>query len=624
MKKQTTFFKTAVLISTILLLSLIIIPFSSSQAAERYQLTILGTTDMHQNLLPYDYMSDEPNEEVGFSKIYTLIEQQRDEKENTILLSAGDVIQGSLIGDYEFRINPIEEGETQTIVEAFNFAGYKAVSVGNHELQDFPLWFFERALDGAEFDWLSANIKKYENDELYLKPYEVYEKDLGGRTINIGVISFTPPQTFNWGRDHLEGKLYFKPIIEQAEKFIPELKEKSDIIIVSAHTGLAAGYRDATENAGYYVSKIDGIDAMVLGHDHIEFPGGYEDFEGVDNEIGTVNGVPTVMAGSWGSALGVIDLDLEYNDGWNIVSFNVSLIKNDETVESHPKIEEIAQEVHQGTLDYIRTPVAETDKYLTSYFVRVKDSAITQVINDAQLRYGENFIASHPEYQDYGLLAAAASFRFGREGPRDYTRIEREIRVSDITDIYMYPNEVRIVELNGEQVLDWLEHSAKNFNQIDPNNSERQGLINWDLSGSYYDILEGIEYEIDITQPEGQRIFNATYKGDPLTANKNFLVITNNHRASGGGDFPHLDGETIIYRTATTHQELLIEHIDNYGIADSSFNWRIKPFEHEGDLIVRTHPEGEEYIEERNLNFLEFIEIDNDGWGIYRYNFDGF
>ncbi len=622
MKRQTRLSQAAMVLSLVLMFGLLISPFVSSQAAENYQLAILGTTDMHQNLLPYDYMSDEPNEEVGISKIYTLIEEQRSKKKNTILLSAGDIIQGSLIGDYEYRINPLAEGETQTIVEAYNFAEYKAVSVGNHELQDFPLWFFERALEGAEFDWLSANIKKYETDELYLKPYEVYEKDLGGRSIKIGVISFLPPQTFNWGRDHLDGNLYFKPIIEQAEKYIPELNKKSDIIIVAAHTGLAAGYRDETENAGYFLSKIEGVDAMVLGHDHIEFPGGYEDFEGVDNELGTVNGVPVVMAGSWGSALGVIDLDLEYREGWNISGFNVELIKNDETVESHPKIEELAQEVHQGTLDYIRTPVAETDKYLTSYFVRVKDSAITQVINDAQLRYGENFIASNPEYQDYGLLAAAASFRFGREGPRDYTRIEREIRVSDITDIYMYPNEIRIVELNGEQVLNWLEHSAKNFNQIDPDSPERQELINWDLSGSYYDILEGIEYEIDITQPEGQRIVNATFQGEPLSAEQNFLVITNNHRAAGGGDFPHLDGETIIYRTATTHQELLIEHIDTYGIGDASFNWRIKPFEHEGDLIVRTHPEGKEYIEERNLYFLEFLEIDSDGWGIYRYNFN--
>jgi len=608
-------------LAVVLTLGLALAPFSAAEAAENHELTILGTTDMHQYLMPYDYMADAPDEGIGFSKVYTLIEEQRQQKENTMLLSAGDIIQGSLIGEYEYRVDPLEEGETQAIVEAFNAAEYDAVAVGNHELQDYGIEFFEHALEGAEFDWLSANLKRYEDDELYVDPYEIYERDLGDRTVEVGVISFLPPQTYDWGRDYMEGELYIEQIVDKAEEYIPELEEKSDIVVIAAHTGLAAGYRDETENAGMQLAQIDNVDAMVLGHDHVKFPGGYEDLENVDNEAGTVHGVPTVMAGAWGNSLGVIDLDLRYEDEWEVADFAVELLEVDETVESHPMIEEIAADVHEATLDYVRTPVAESDKPFTSYFARVKDAAITQIINEAQLDYGRDFIEANPEYEDYGVLAAAAPFRFGREGPRDYTEVSGEIQVSDVNDIYMYPNEIRIVEFDGEMVLEWLEHSAQNFNQIEPEADERQNLINWDFAGFYWDVLEGIDYEIDITQPEGERIVNATYQGEPLSADQDFLVVTNDHRASGGGDFPHLDGETIIYETPTTHQEIIIEFLDEKGAVEASGNWQIKPFDYEGELVVRSHPEASEYIGERGLNFLEFLETDEDDWGIYRFTF---
>lgn len=590
-------------------------------AEEDYNMTILGTTDMHQYVMPYDYMDDEVNEDVGFSKVYNLIEEQRELKDNTILLSAGDVIQGSLVGEYEYRVDPLGEGETQSIVEAFNYAGYKAVSVGNHELQDYGIEFFDYALNGAEFDWLSANLKSYDDGELYVEPYAVYEKDLGDRTLNVGVISFMPPQTQDWGRSHMEGELYIEQIVDQAEKYLPELDKKSDIIIVAAHTGIDAGYRDATENAGYHLAEMDEVDAMVLGHDHTEFPGGYEDLENVDSERGTVNGVPTVMSGAWGSNLGVIDLDLRYNDDWSVADFNVELVEVNEDVESHPAIEEIVSDVHEATVEYVRTPVVESDQPYTSYFARVKDAAITQIINEAQLDYGQGFKEANSEYADHGVLAAAAPFRFGREGPRDYTDIDGEIQISDINDIYMYPNEIRIVELDGSQVLDWLEYSARNFNQIDPDSTERQNIINWDFAGFYWDVIDGIEYEIDITQPEGERIVDPTFQGKPLAEDQKFIVVTNDHRASGGGDFPHLDGSTVIYDTPTTHQETIISFLDEYGVVEANNNWRIKPFEYEGELVVRSHPDGSDYITERGLNFLEYIETDEDGWGIYNFNF---
>lgn len=145
--------------------------FSSEPKETTHNLTIMGTTDMHQNLMPYDYMADESVEDFGFAKTYTLIEEVREKKDNTLLLSDGDIISGSLIGTLEARVNPLQEGETQRIVEIYNQVGYEAVAVGNHELQDYKMEFFEKARQGAKFDWVSANIKLADDkDEPYAKP----------------------------------------------------------------------------------------------------------------------------------------------------------------------------------------------------------------------------------------------------------------------------------------------------------------------------------------------------------------------------------------------------------------------------------------------------------------------
>src|SRR6056297_1158152 len=141
----------------------------------------MGTTDMHQNLMPYDYMADEEVEDFGFAKTYTLIEKVRNNNENTLLLSNGDIISGSLISTVETQVDPLEEGETQRIVEIYNEVGYEAVTVGNHELQDYKMSFFEKAREGADFPWIAANIKMADNQEKdYVPPYTIINTEIDG------------------------------------------------------------------------------------------------------------------------------------------------------------------------------------------------------------------------------------------------------------------------------------------------------------------------------------------------------------------------------------------------------------------------------------------------------------
>jgi len=599
-----------------------------AQDGSQHTLAIFSTTDLHQYIMPYNYIDDQPNENIGLTKVYTLLEEAREEYPNSLLFSAGDDIQGSLVGDMEAEVDPLTGHEFQSIIQAMNVMGYDAAAVGNHEVTDYGLEFFERARDNSVFPWLSANIMLADDpDEFYVEPYTILRRQVDGIPIDVGVIGFVPPQITDWGRRHLEGEVITRDIVEQAQALIPELREKADIVVVVGHTGIDAGpidSYDARENAGYWLAReVEGIDALLLGHQHNYFPGDYPDIEGVDNEKGLIHGVPAAMAGSWGSALGVIELDLYYQDGqWEVVDGQSHLRETTEEVASHPRLEELVAEKHEATVEYVRTPIGETEIEIASYFSRVKDTAVTQLVNDAQLWYAEREFAG-TEYEDLPILSAAAPFIAGREGPHYFTHVHEDVNIGDVTDIYLYPNTVYVVKLDGLQIVDWLERSAENFNQIDPEKEEPQHLVDYGFPGFNYDVLEGIEYTIDVTRPAGERIVEATYEGEPLCADMEFLVITNNYRASGGGDFPHMVDENVILASTDVNREQIIRFIEQKGVInpEPSRNWEIKPVETRGPVLYRSHPDAHEYLERMNIPGIIYQETDEDGWGIYEIKF---
>ncbi|MCB1223494.1 MAG: bifunctional 2',3'-cyclic-nucleotide 2'-phosphodiesterase/3'-nucleotidase, partial [Mesotoga sp.] len=534
-------------IATVLL---ILLAFSSllfsATGKTVHNLVIMGTTDMHQYIMPYDYMGDKPNESIGLAKVFTLIEKVRSANANTLLFDTGDFIQGSLVGDYEADVNPLEGFDFQTIVRAYNYIGYDAVSVGNHDVTDFGLEFFERARSNSVFPWVSANIRMVEDPKDFLvNPFVILEREVDGIPIRIGVIGFTPPQIMSWGRRHLEGTVFTQTIIEQAEKYIRVLKDQSDLVVAVAHTGISTDEitsYDAQENAAYYLAQVEGIDAMILGHQHSHFPGDFADIEGIDNDKGLIFGVPTVQPGSWGSHLGIINLDLAYDwttGDWEVLDGSASLVPVTPEVETHRQLAELVAQKHEATIEYVRTPIGWTDTEITSYFSRIIDNPVTQIINEAQIWWAEREFAGS-EYEWLPVLSAAAPFIAGRQGPTYFTHVQGDITIGSITDIYIYPNTIYVAKLNGEQIKDWLEASANNFNQIDPYSTEPQHIVNYDFREYNFDVIEGIDYVYDISRPAGQRLISATFEGNPLDASMEFLVVTNNYRGSGGGNFPHV------------------------------------------------------------------------------------
>ncbi|WP_160141591.1 bifunctional 2',3'-cyclic-nucleotide 2'-phosphodiesterase/3'-nucleotidase [Salicibibacter halophilus] len=604
--------------------SMLLIPgstFAEDQDDGNHDLTIMSTTDIHSNVMAYDYMNDEEVDDYGLAKTATLIEQVRAENDNTILFDSGDTIEGSMLGELETLVEPIEEDETQAVIKAMNELDYAAAGVGNHEF-NFGLDFLDQTVESSDFPWLSANVYEAGTDreEHYYDPYTIIEHEVDGKDIDIGVIGFVPPQIMEWDNLHLEGDVEVRDIVESAERYLPELEEQSDIVVALAHTGISED-DDDKENAGVPLAEVDGIDALLLGHNHNTFPGhsDYDEIEGVDDENGTIHDVPAVMAGDWGSHLGTIELNLTEDNGEWSIEDAASDVTSVEGAEENDEIVALTEDVHERTLDHINEEVGSISDDVNTFFSRVMDNEVLQLVNDAQMWFAEDYF-SDTEYEEKPLLSAAAPFRANG----DYTEVdEGEVTIGNLADIYVYPNTLQVVDIDGDELKQWLERSAENFEQIDPEESSDQDLLA-SFSSYNFDVIEGVEYYLDVTQPEGERVQALTYEGDPVTADMEFLVATNNYRAGGGGG--HLEDADIVEELVDENlqnRQVVAEYMEDMEEYDPHVtnNWSLYPADTAGDVTFTSSIEGVDHIDRHELDEVSFTGDYDGDEASYTYNF---
>lgn len=588
-------------------------PFSARAATNQAHLRIMETTDLHVHVFPYDYYADKPRDTVGLSRAASIVGDIRAEATNSMLVDNGDFLQGNPMGDYIAYERGMKEGDSHPVITAMNALGYDAATVGNHEF-NYGLDFLMKSAAGAKFPIVLANVAKnaagnIRDDETLFKPYALLDREItdgagNKHMIKVGIIGFTPPQIMNWDRRHLEGNVVARDIVASAEAYVPEMKEAgADIIIALSHSGIgSANATDGMENASVPLAGIDGVDAVMTGHSHLVFPSPtYKDYAAVDVEKGTIHGKPAAMGGFWGSHLGVIDLMLEQEGGeWRVVTSAsearpiskrnedrsiTALVGDDENVLNSVRKD------HEETLAYVRRAVGKTDAPLHSYFALVADDPSVQIVSIAQKWYVEEMLKGS-EYAGLPILSAAAPFKAGgRGGPEYYTDVAAgDVAIKNVADLYLYPNTARAVLVTGQQVKDWLERSAGIFNQITPGGGD-QVLLNPSFPSYNFDVIDGVEYQIDLSQPSkfdpkgnlldasANRIVNLTYQGQPLDMDQKFVIATNNYRASGGGSFPGAKGDTIILEAPDTNRDVIVRYIVEQGTISPSAdaNWRFAP-----------------------------------------------
>ena len=476
------------------------------------------------NVFPYDYYADKANDTMGLARTATVIDKIRAEATNTLLIDNGDILQGSPMGDYVAFEHGIPDGYVHPIIRAMNTLGYACSTLGNHEF-NYGLPFMDKTLAGANFPFVCANLVRGQlasdprKDPLYLKPYIIIERTLtaGDGTslpIRIGLIGFVPPQIMIWDAHNLEGKVNTRDIVQAAKAWVPQMREEgADIVVALAHTGIAGGgASEGMENAALYLAGVDGIDALVTGHQHLVFPGtkDFTGIDGADNVKGTLQGKPAVMGGFWGSHMGLLDLLLEHGGGkWRVAAFTSEarpiFTRHERVVEplvaDDPKIVAAATAEHEATLAYVRRPVGKTTAPLFSYFALVADDPSVQIVSQAQIWYGTPLLKG-TKWEGLAVLSAAAPFKTGgRNGPDYYTDVPvGDVAIKNVADLYLYPNTVSLNAVDGATVKEWLERSAGIFKTVEPGKAD-QPLLDLTFPSYNFDVIDGVTYEIDLTQP---------------------------------------------------------------------------------------------------------------------------
>ncbi|MCI4055230.1 bifunctional 2',3'-cyclic-nucleotide 2'-phosphodiesterase/3'-nucleotidase [Bacillus cereus] len=569
-------------------------------------LRILETSDIHVNLMNYDYYQTKTDNKVGLVQTATLVNKAREEAKNSVLFDDGDALQGTPLGDYVANKikdpkNPVDPSYTHPLYRVMNLMKYDVISLGNHEF-NYGLDYLNKVIEKTDFPVINSNVYKVdhddkeENDENYFKPYHILEKEVVDEAgqkqiVKIGVMGFVPPQIMNWDKANLEGKVKAKDIVKTAKIMVDKMKNDVDVIVALAHSGVdKSGYNEGMENAAFYLAtEVPGVDAVLMGHSHTEV-------------TDIFNGVPVVMPGVFGSNLGIIDMQLKKVNGkWEVQKDQskpqlrpIANSKGTPLVESDQKLVNEIKDEHQATIDYVNTPVGKTKAPINSYFSLVQDDPSVQIVTNAQKWYVEQELKK-PEYEkikDIPVLSAGAPFKAGgRNGAAYYTDIPAgTLAIKNVADLYVYPNTLYAVKVNGAQVKEWLEMSAGQFNQIDPKKTEEQPLVNIGYPTYNFDILDGLKYEIDVTQPakydkdgkvvnaNANRIVNMTYEGKPVADKQEFIVATNNYRGSSQ-TFPGVSKGEVVYQSQDETRQIIVKYMQKIKDIDPAAdqNWTFKP-----------------------------------------------
>ena len=630
-------------------------------------LALLETTDLHANVMSYNYYSLAEDATLGVERTSTLVQAARAEFPNNILLDNGDTIQGTLLGDLQAVTTPVPCSATLAIHKAMNSMKFDAGGMGNHEF-NYGLPYLSQVTNtefgipgvskpagncGApNFPLVLTNVTAVAGDKPIFQPYTLLAREFAGTgpdgkpvsvKLNIGVMSFVPPQILEWDQKNLAGKVAVSGTVEAARKYVPELRAKgANLVVALSHGGIdTSAYSPKMENASYHLTTpgMD-IDALMIGHSHLIFPKGKETgaaaldpsfatlpaSANVDGANGFVNGVPTVMAQSWGRRLGIIKLQLVYQGAkWVVVpgkttveSRGFKYTDGTTNVKADPAIAAQVASEHAATIAYAKQPLGvSTDFQMSAYFALAGDVSAIQLVNQAQIDYVKNFIATSTDatlasYKAIPVISCSAPFKAGRNGPSDFTDVAPGasaaapvgLQVRNPGDLYLYSNNnLQAVKIKGSDLKAWLETAARQFGQIDPARTAEQDLVpsygtiyNYDV---FYAENNELTYQIDVTKPAGSRIVGLTYKGKPVADADDFIVATNDYRAGGGGAVPGIDGSKTIIKSPDANQTVVSNYLQALGKSSgkvtlaangSARSWSFVKVATAGPVILRSAP----------------------------------
>ena len=531
-----------------LLCSLFALSAVSTAMAQEVNIKLLGTSDVHGRIVPWSYGADIEDKSGSYAQIATYVKDVRKNNKNVVLVEVGDAIQDNQIDVFAkdkkyYKDHPIPK--------VLNEMNYDIFVLGNHEF-NFGMKALDEILKDIKAKKLTANFYHKKNDKRYIDATTIIEKD----GVKLGIIGLSTPMSAKFEEDtgNLKDMKFTSPT-EEARTQVEKLKAKGvDAIIVIAHMGIENENKIPDTGMRDVINAVDGIDVVIAGHMHKDVPS-----ETIKNTLIT-------EPHRYGTVVSEVDLTFDIND-----KKEVKLVKKEsktvpvKELEADKKIAEIYKPYHEKLRELNNVVIGQTENEMvpqeTKHGVSAafsKDTGLSSFINDVEQHYSG---------------ADVVTFSFDHQKAR---MNKGDIKKKDIIFNYRYAGgDVTVYELTGKQLKEYMEWSANYFDTIQPGDTEyRYNAERKKSKYVTYDIFGGVNYKIDLRNPQGSKIVDLTLAdGKPVTDDMKLKVGMNSYRFAQlngkggiweGQQIPVLwESKVAMGREKGTIQNMMIDYITN-------------------------------------------------------------
>ena len=531
-----------------LLCSLFALSAVSTAMAQEVNIKLLGTSDIHGRVVPWSYGADVEDKSGSYAQIATYVKDVRKNNKNVVLVDVGDAIQDNQVDVFAkdkkyYKDHPIPK--------VLNEMNYDIFVLGNHEF-NFGMKALDEILKDIKAKKLTANFYHKKNDKRYIDATTIIEKD----GVKLGIIGLSTPMSAKFEEDtgNLKDMKFTSPT-EEARTQVEKLKAKGvDAIIAVTHMGIDNENNIPDTGMRDVINAVDGIDVVIAGHMHKDVPS-----ETIKNTLIT-------EPHRYGTVVSEVDLTFDIND-----KKEVKLVKKEsktvpvKALEADKKIAEIYKPYHEKLRELNNVVIGQTENEMvpqeTKHGVSAafsRDTGLSSFINDVEQHYSG---------------ADVVTFSFDHQKAR---MDKGDIKKKDIIFNYRYAGgDVTVYEMTGKQLKEYMEWSANYFDTIQPGDTEyRYNAERKKSKYVTYDIFGGVNYKIDLRNPQGSKIVDLTLAdGKPVTDDMKLKVGMNSYRFAQlngkggiweGQQIPVLwESKVAMGREKGTIQNMMIDYITN-------------------------------------------------------------
>lgn len=585
--------------------------------ANQLQLRILETSDVQAQLTDYNYDTERNNPRYGYTRTASLLKKAQREVRNSMYVDNGNILQGTPIGDYAFN-SGLEADKLHPSYMALHKMDAMATVVGQRELAH-GLDYLDKAVAASPVPVLSANLFDVKSRAPRYKPYlfkimNLTDNQGNKRRVNVAFLGLSSPNILD-NQPSLRQHLLVSDVALTAKKYVPLLKKLgAEVIIALNHS----------ETHQAVLSQIAGLDAVLLASELKPF----------------------------GNEIGVLDLALNYDEAtgkWQVANkkFEVRPIFDEATqkplVYNNFLLKWRLRHHHNATRKFMLQSVGKTAQPLYSHLSLVQNDAATQLVQAAQKDFVQRELSTQPEWAKLPILSATAPYKTGKQHSQndDFARIEvGDVSQRQLADLVPAHHTVAAVKVNGSELKEWLECSAGVFKQIQAATQKTQPLINWDFPTERFDVIDGVSYQFDLSQPakynaqcrvvneKAQRVKQLQYRGKAVEPKSEFIVATHAQRALGG-EFAGTGAKKVVLHSHVNTRQAVRDFIgkQSKNTHNQAFtqnktlkNWQFAPVNAKVSFETAASEQAKAYVALEAVRPYQFTGQDLQGFHVYQFD----